>query len=157
MQETQVSETNISPIEYNLGCIQNIFAIKELMSPLWDSNRYQFMTELWRFIKDNTASEELSIIFHDAREEEDQKPKLFYSVAFGQEEPEIKEAGYAQDKLIETYYEQMQNEFNLLENGENQFVFGVQIQKSPLLVMAKAHKLNPIQLSLFKGLFKGLN
>ncbi len=145
--------------ENNIETLENICALTKNLSTLWNKNREKFIQELWMLLRKNIKAQELTIYYHDVLEAEEQKPVLIYSVASGKKSINIEQASAAQKELINYYQEQIALDFNILENGlkNNQVVLGFNIQKSPILVMARAPKIGALQSSLLRAIVNGLN
>lgn len=148
----------------NIESIESNYANVNYFKDLWQNDRNSFFEELWFFIKTNLGTLDLTIIFNDLKEPSDkqaekgEKPKLCHSFVKGRKLPQIFDGTEAEEKLMSDYEREFTEAFNITEyNSElGQLVFCSNIEKSPILVMAKVSNFNQVQKSVLISLFSGL-
>lgn len=145
----------------NIQTIEQLYSLVTYLKDLWQNDRNNFFEELWYILKTNLGTTELSLIFHDlieGNEEKNEKAALKYSVCRGKKSPEIFDAKESENKIMEEYKNEFSEQFQVTEYNSNkgQFVATIRIGLSPILIMAKVPQLNQLQQSILIGLFTGL-
>jgi hypothetical protein len=153
---TESASTNLEKIntrwtlEHNYSSLENLFGIRDLLSNLYSTDRYQFVEELWFFIKTNFKTSEMSIIFHDVETDENQKSKLIYSKAHGGRTPKVEAASKSEADLLNLYKTKMNGGVSIFEEEDETMVLGVEVAESPFLILAKSQKENGIKFQFTK-------
>lgn len=150
----------------NFNSIENMFKITTHFRVLWQKDRLSFFEEFWYWMKRNTGAVDLSIIFNDVTntEEKDEfnekkdRPKLTQSILSGSKKANFVIGGSKEKELMSSYIDQSQNSFEITEMNveKGQFVATVQIERSPILLMARVPALNQLQRTTLASIFNGL-
>ncbi|MBL7664953.1 MAG: hypothetical protein JNM93_07445 [Bacteriovoracaceae bacterium] len=144
----------------NLESLDNLFAIEKNLRQLWLKDRHAFCTELWQFIKYNLHATSLKLIFQGLKETaEDAKPELQFLTVQGSKLPEIQNSSNIEAEIIKKHKKSFAPGLNVIEfnTQNNRLVLAIQIQNSPILVMAEIIKFSPLQKTLLSSLINGLN
>lgn len=161
---TEIYEKQIHywTLRNNLNTIEELYSFSTHLRTLWNGDRIAFFEELWTTLKKNLGSSELTIIFNDIEEikKEDQTTqKLIQSVITGQKTYQIRNATDQEVAVLNHFKGQFSEDFEIesLNLDKNELVGLVQIDSSPLIIMAKINTMTEIQKSLLRSLFKALN
>ena len=117
-------------------------------------------------MKRNIGATDLSIIFNDVvnTEEKDdnnekkERPQLTQSLLTGTKKANFITGGAKEKELMQTYLEKFHEVFEVTEFNQpkGQFVATAQIERSPIIFMARTVQLNQLQRTLLAALFNGL-
>ena len=150
----------------NLNSIENFSAHISHFKSLWLKDRITYFEELWYWLKRNLGATELTIIFNDVikAEEKDEnnekkeRPKLVQSIISGTKKAHFQQGGAKEKELMSHYIEKFHDVFEVTEfnSQKGQFVATAQIERSPMIFMARSTQLNQLQKSVLTGLFNGL-
>lgn len=150
----------------NLNSVENFNAHITHFKSLWSKDRITFFEELWYWMKRNTGATELTLIFNDVikAEEKDEnnekkeRPKLIQSILSGSKKANFLQGGAKEKELMTHYVDKFHDVFEVTEFNaqKGQFVATAQIERSPMIFMARASQLNALQRSVLTGIFNGL-
>lgn len=150
-----ILNNNISTIEQSYGLIT-------YLKDLYINDRDNFFEELWFLLKTNLASNELTIIFHDLKEnaskQKTDRPQLSYSFISGNKVPNIQPATDKENLLMQEYQNEFGDIFNVTEfdSSRGYLVASAKIGLGPVLIMAKLNTFNQLQQSILIAIFSGL-
>jgi hypothetical protein len=157
------STLNSWTMRNNLISIEQIFTLTQHLKTLWSSDRTSFFEELWFFLKSNMGLKNITIIFHDVlrSEEEGQKDKLVFALlkeTTDGRRADIKTCSEAETTLMEHYKNSFGASIEILEYHPEKYeiVLASCIEKSPILIMGNVLEMSPLQLSLLRAIFQGL-
>ena len=150
----------------NFNSIENMYKITTHFRELWQKDRLSFFEEFWYWMKRNLGAVDLSIIFNDITsvEEKDDnnekkdRPKLTQSILSGSKKANFVIGGAKEKELMNSYVSQSKVGFEVTEMNpeKGQFVAVTQIERSPILMMARVPHLNQLQRTTLAGVFNGL-
>ncbi len=150
----------------NFNSLENIWNLTTHFRDLWKKDRITYFEELWYWMKRNLGAVDLTIIFNDVikSEEKDEnnekreRPKLVQSLLTGSKKGHFHQGGQKEKELMQNYLDKFHDIFEITEfNGmKGQFVATAQVERSPMMIMARAAQLNQLQRSLLQALFNGL-
>jgi hypothetical protein len=150
----------------NFNSIEDIWKITNHFRELWKKDRLSFFEELWYWLKRNIGATDLSIIFNDviSTEEKDEnnerkeRPKLTQALLTGGKKANFISGSAKEKELMQNYLEKFHDVFEVTEfNGsKGYFVATAQIERSPMIFMARTVQLNQLQRTLLAALFNGL-
>ena len=150
----------------NFNSIENLWKITNHFRDLWSKDRISFFEELWYWMKRNIGSTDLTIIFNDviSSEEKDEnnekkdRPKLTQALLSGTKKGNFQTGSAKEKELMQNYLDKFHDVFEVTEfNGPRaQFVATAQIERSPIIFMARTPQLNQLQRTLLASLFNGL-
>lgn len=153
-------------IHQNFNSIENVWKITTHFRDLWKKDRLTFFEELWYWLKRNTGAVDMTIIFNDViqTEEKDEnnekkeRPKLVQSILSGNKKGNFLQGGAKEKELMQTYLDKFHDVFEVTEfnSSKGQFVATAQIDRSPMVIMARTAQLNQLQRTLLAALFNGL-
>ena len=153
-------------LHQNLNSVENMYKITEHFRTLWKSDRLSFFEEMWYWMKRNLGSTDLSILFNDIvhTEEKDEnnekkeRPKLTQSLLSGTKKAHFIQGGMKEKELMTSYLDKFHENFEVTEfnSTKGQLVATAQIERSPIIFMARSVQLNQLQRTLIAGLFNGL-
>lgn len=147
-------------LKSNLNTLSEIFELTTHLKSLWKGDRYAFFHELWYVLRNNLASPEVKIIFHDVIEKKDEhdKDKLIFSSLTADIRPEIKPMSNPEQALFQKYEKQCQDAFTVAEcyPEKGDLLILAKIDKSPIVIMAKFFEFNPLQQTLLATLMKNI-
>jgi hypothetical protein len=153
-------------LHQNFLSVENIWKITNHFRDLWKKDRLSFFEELWYWMKRNTGAIDLSIIFNDviSTEEKDEnnekkeRPKLTQALLTGSKKANFMSGTAKEKELMQSYLDKFHDVFEVTEfNGtKGQFVATAQIDRSPMIFMARTAQLNQLQRTLLASLFNGL-
>jgi hypothetical protein len=153
-------------LHQNLHSVENSWNMTNHFRELWKKDRLSFFEELWYWMKRNLGATDLSIIFNDviSTEEKDEnnekkeRPKLTQALLSGSKKAHFGSGTAKEKELMQTYLDKFHDVFEVTEfNGsKGQFVATAQIERSPLIFMARTCQLNQLQRTVLAGLFNGL-
>lgn len=150
----------------NFSSLENIWNITNHFRDLWKKDRLSFFEEMFYWMKRNIGATDLTIIFNDVikSEEKDEnnekreRPKLIQSLLSGTKKGNFLQGGSKEKELMQTYLDKFHDVFEITEfhPTKGQFVATAQIERSPIIFMARTAQLNQLQRSLLAALFNGL-
>ncbi len=150
----------------NFNALENIWGVTTHFRDLWKKDRTTFFEELWYWMKRNLGASELTILFNDVvhTEEKDEnndkkdRPKLAQSLLSGTKKANFKQGGAREKELMTNYIDKFHDVFEVTEFNlsRGQFVATAQVERSPMIFMARIPQLNQLQRTLLKALFNGL-
>lgn len=150
----------------NFNSLENIWTITNHFRDLWKKDRLSFFEEMFYWMKRNIGAVDLTIIFNDVikSEEKDEnnekkeRPKLVQSILSGTKKGNFLQGGTKEKELMQTYLDKFHDVFEVTEfhPTRGQFVATAQIERSPMIFMARTAQLNQLQRSLLAALFTGL-
>ncbi|HXH74300.1 MAG TPA: hypothetical protein VNJ08_05000 [Bacteriovoracaceae bacterium] len=150
----------------NFNSIENLYQITNHFRDLWKKDRLTFFEELWYWLKRNVGSVDLTIYFNDVMKTEEkdennekkERPKLTQSLLTGNKKANFHQGGLKEKELMQTYLDKFHEVFEVTEfnSTKGHFVATAQVERSPLIVMARAAQLNQLQRTLLASLFNGL-
>ena len=150
----------------NFNSIENLYSITNHFRDLWKKDRLSFFEELWYWMKRNVGCTEISILFNDvvkAEEKDDsgekkEKPKLVQTLLSGTKKGNFQQGTPKDKELMQSYVDKFHDTFEVTEFNPSkaQFVATAQIDRSPIIFMARAVSLIQLQRTLLAGLFNGL-
>ncbi len=153
-------------LHQNLSSVEDLFKLTNHFRELWKKDRLSFFEELWYWLKRNLGATDLSIIFNDvvSSEEKDEnnekreRPKLTQALLSGAKKGNFTPGALREKELMQTYLEKFHDVFEVTEfNGaKGQFVATAQVERSPIIFMARLGQLNQLQRTVLAGLFNGL-
>jgi hypothetical protein len=153
-------------LHQNFNSVEHLFKITSHFRELWKKDRLSFFEELWYWMKRNLGATDLSILFNDViqTEEKDEnnekkeRPKLTQSLLTGTKKGNFHQGGAKEKELMQNYLDKFHEVFEVTEfnPSKGQFVATAQIERSPLIFMARTAQLNQLQRTLLAGLFNGL-
>lgn len=158
--------TNRWTLHQNFNSIENLYKITNHFRDLWKKDRITFFEEFWYWCKRNIGSTDLSILFNDIvqTEEKDEnnekkdRPKLTQSLLTGTKKANFHTGGAKEKELMQNYLEKFHEVFEVTEFNSSlgQFVATAQIERSPMILMARTAQLNQLQRTLLASIFNGL-
>lgn len=150
----------------NFNSIEHIWKITNHFRDLWRKDRISFFEELWYWMKRNLGAIDLTILFNDviSSEEKDEnnekkeRPKLTQALLSGSKKANFQTGAAKEKELMQTYLDKFHDVFEVTEfNGsKGQFVATAQIERSPIIFMARTTQLNQLQRTLLAAIFNGL-
>ncbi len=153
-------------LHQNFNSIEHLWKITSHFRDLWKRDRLSFFEELWYWMKRNIGSTDLTIIFNDVvhstekdeNNEKKDRPKLVQSLLIGGKKGNFTQGGPKEKELMQTYLDKFHDVFEVTEfnPSKGQFVATAQIERSPILFMARTAGLNQLQRTLLASLFNGL-
>jgi hypothetical protein len=153
-------------LHQNFNSIENLWILTHHFRELWKKDRISFFEEFWYWIKRNLGTAELLIIFNDviSSEEKDEnnekkeRPKLIQSIISGTKKANFSPGTNKEKELMHNYAENFHEVFEVTEfnSVKGQFVATAQIERSPVLLMARTVQLNQLQRTLLMSVFNGL-
>lgn len=149
-------------LKNNLNTIENMVSTTRYLRGLLISDRNSFFEELWYLIKTNLNCSELSLIFHDLKQEvnkeKEVKPSLCHSVVKGKRVPNLQAGTNIEESLMKNYEADFSAPLNITDYSreKQQLVACAKIDLSPILIMARISEMSALQESILQGLFKGL-
>jgi hypothetical protein len=153
-------------LHQNLSSIEHIFKITNHFRDLWTKDRISFFEELWYWMKRNIGSTDLTILFNDVvqTEEKDEnnekkeRPKLTQTLLAGTKKCNFQQGAAKEKELMQSYLDKFHDVFEVTEfnSSKGQFVATAQIERSPIIFMARTAQLNQLQRTLLAALFNGL-
>lgn len=165
-KELYLKVSNRWTMHQNFSSLENIWGITNHFRDLWKKDRMSFFEEMWYWMKRNTGSVDLTIIFNDVikSEEKDEnnekrdRPKLVQSLLSGTKKGNFHQGGAKEKDLMQNYLDKFHDSFEITEfnSQRGQFVATAQIERSPIIFMARTAQLNQLQRSLLAALFNGL-
>jgi hypothetical protein len=150
----------------NFTSVENIWKITNHFRELWKKDRLSFFEELWYWMKRNLGASDFSIIFNDiiSLEEKDdnnekkERPKLTQALLSGTKKAHFVSGATKEKELMQNYIDKFHDVFEVTEFNptKGQFVATAQIERSPIIFMARTAQLNQLQRTLMASLFNGL-
>lgn len=153
-------------LHQNLSSIEDMWKLTNHFRDLWKKDRLSFFEEMWYWMKRNVGAVDLSIIFNDvvSTEEKDEnnekkeRPKLTQAILSGTKKANFTPGSAKEKELMQTYLDKFHDVFEVTEFNaqKGQFVATAQIERSPIIFMARTAQLNQLQRTLLAGIFNGL-
>lgn len=153
-------------IHQNFSSLENIWQITTHFRNLWKKDRLSFFEELWYWLKRNLGSTDLTILFNDVAKTEEkdennekkERPKLVQTLLTGTKKANYHQGSAKEKELMQTYIDKFHEVFEVTEfnSVKGQFVATAQIERSPMIFMARTAQLNQLQRTLLAALFNGL-
>jgi hypothetical protein len=150
----------------NLNSIETMWTLTNHFRELWKKDRISFFEELWYWMKRNLGSVDLTIIFNDliTTEEKDdnnekkERPKLTQSLLSGSKKANFQQGSAKEKELMQSYIDKFHDVFEVTEfsGAKGQFVATAQIERSPVIFMARTGQLNQLQRTVLVSIFNGL-
>jgi len=150
----------------NFTSLENMYGLVNHFKDLWKKDRITFFEEMWYWFKRNVGATDLTIVFNDviSSEEKDEnnekkdRPKLVQSLLTGTKKANFHQGGAKEKELMQTYLDKFHEIFEITEFAPNkfQFVATAQVERSPMIFMARVAQLNQFQRSLLAAIFNGL-
>jgi|GEM_PF-1104490 len=166
LKELYLRVSHRATLQQNLNSVEHLWKINNHFRELWVKDRLSFFEELWYWMKRNLATTDLSIIFHDVvkTEEKDEnnekkeRPKLTQALLSGTKKANFIQGGAKEKELMNSYLEKFHDVFEVTEFNpqKGQFVATAQVQRSPIIFMARIPELNQLQRTLLASVFNGL-
>jgi hypothetical protein len=153
-------------LHQNFNSVEHLYKITNHFRDLWKKDRVSFFEEFWYWFKRNTGAVDLSILFNDVvkTEEKDEnnekkeRPKLIQSLLSGTKKCNFIQGGAKEKELMQTYLDKFHDVFEVTEFNptKGQFVATAQVDRSPMIFMARTAQLNQLQRTLLASVFNGL-
>lgn len=150
----------------NFSSLENVWGLTNHLRDLWKKDRLSFFEEFWYWMKRNIGAVDMTIIFNDVikSEEKDEnnekreRPKLVQSLLSGTKKANFHTGGNKEKELMQSYLDKFHDIFEITEfhSTKGQFVATAQIERSPMIFMARTAQLNQLQRSLLAAVFNGL-
>lgn len=166
MKDLYLKVLNRWTMHQNFSSLENIWTITNHFRELWKKDRISFFEELWYWMKRNLGSTDLTILFNDVikTEEKDEnnekkeRPKLVQSFITGLKKGNFHQGGPKEKELMQSYLDKFHEVFEITEfnSQKGHFVATAQIERSPMIFMARTAQLNQFQRTLLAALFNGL-
>jgi hypothetical protein len=153
-------------LHQNLTSVEGMWKLTNHFRDLWKKDRLSFFEELWYWMKRNLGAADFSIIFNDviSTEEKDEnnekreRPKLTQALLTGTKKANFTPGSAKEKELMQTYLDKFHDVFEVTEFNpqKGQFVATAQIERSPMIFMARTAQLNQLQRTVLASLFNGL-
>lgn len=150
----------------NFNSIEHLYKVTNHFRDLWEKDRITFFEEFWYWLKRNIGATDLTILFNDVvtTEEKDEnnekkeRPKLTQGLLSGTKKCNFQQGGPKEKELMQGYLDKFHDVFEITEfnGGKGQFVATAQIDRSPVIFMARTVQLNQLQRTLLASIFNGL-
>lgn len=150
----------------NFNSIENSWKITNHFRDLWKKDRISFFEEFWYWLKRNLGATDLTIIFNDVvstvekdeNNEKKERPKLAQSLLSGTKKANFTQGSAKEKELMQSYVDKFHDTFEVTEfnPAKGQFVATAQIERSPIIFMARTAQLNQLQRTLLASIFNGL-
>lgn len=150
----------------NFNSIENSWKITNHFRDLWKKDRLSFFEEMWYWMKRNIGATDLTIIFNDVvstvekdeNNEKKERPKLAQSLLSGSKKGNFQQGSAKEKELMQSYIDKFHDVFEVTEfnPAKGQFVATAQIERSPIIFMARTAQLNQLQRTLLASIFNGL-
>lgn len=165
-KDTYLKILNRWTLHQNFNSIEQIWTITNHFRDLWKKDRLSFFEEMWYWLKRNLGAVDLTIIFNDviSTEEKDEnnekkeRPKLIQSLLTGAKKANFVSGSAKEKELMQSYLEKFHEVYEVTEfnPAKGQFVATAQIERSPMIIMARTAQLNQLQRTLLAAVFNGL-
>lgn len=165
-RDTYSRVVNRWTLHQNFSSVEHLYKITNHFRDLWKRDRISFFEELWYWVKRNTGATDLTIIFNDviSTEEKDEnnekreRPKLTQSLLSGTKKANFMHGTAKEKELMQTYLDKFHDVFEITEfnASKGQFVATAQIERSPMIFMARTTQMNQLQRTVLASLFNGL-
>lgn len=166
LRDLELKVTNRWTMYQNFNSLENIWTLTNHMRDLWKRDRMSFFEELWYWLKRNLGASDLTILFNDVihtveqdeNSEKKDRPKLVQSLLSGTKKANFHQGGAKEKELMQTYLDKFHDVFEITEFNatKGQFVATAQVNRSPMIFMARVPQLNQLQRTLLAALFNGL-
>lgn len=150
----------------NFNSIEHSWKITNHFRDLWKKDRLSFFEEMWYWMKRNIGATDLTIIFNDVvstvekdeNNEKKERPKLAQSLLSGSKKGNFQQGTPKEKELMQSYVDKFHDVFEVTEfnPSKGQFVATAQIERSPIIFMARTAQLNQLQRTLLASIFNGL-
>jgi hypothetical protein len=152
MSLNKLSEINGSwVLKNNLLLIEHLFETVLSLKNTLHKDRDSFLLELWYLIKNNLGAFDLVLYFNDL---EKGKNLITKRKITGKKYPEIQNLSDADFKIVETY--KAPSGGLIFYKEKQEFLINMDILGSPIILVGRCFNFSPLQKSLIKSLFKGL-
>ena len=165
-RDTYLKILNRWTLHQNLNSVENMWKITNHFRELWKKDRMSFFEEFWYWMKRNLGATDLTIIFNDviSTEEKDEnnekkeRPKLTQALLSGTKKANFVQGSAKEKELMQTYLDKFHDVFEVTEfnSAKGQFVATAQVERSPIIFMARTVQLNQLQRTVLAGVFNGL-
>jgi hypothetical protein len=165
-KDTYLKILNRWTLHHNLSSVENLWKVTNHLRELWKKDRLSFFEELWYWMKRNLGAADLSIIFHDVttsfekddNNEKRERPRLTETLLSGTKRANFTPGSAKEKELMQNYLDKFHDVFEVTEFNpqKGQFVATAQIERSPIIFMARSAQLNQLQRTLLASLFNGL-
>lgn len=153
-------------LHQNLNSVEHAWKITNHFRELWKKDRISFFEEFWYWMKRNLGATDLTIIFNDvvSTEEKDEnnekreRPKLTQAILSGSKKANFVQGGAKEKELMQTYLDKFHEVFEVTEfnSSKGQFVATAQVERSPMIFMARTAQLNQLTRTILASVFNGL-
>jgi hypothetical protein len=153
-------------LHQNFSSVENMWKLTNHFRQLWKKDRLSFFEEMWYWMKRNLGATDLTIIFNDvvSTEEKDEnnekkeRPKLTQALLTGSKKGNFVSGSAKEKELMQNYLDKFHEVFEVTEfnPAKGQFVATAQIERSPIIFMARSAQLNQLQRTVLAGIFNGL-
>lgn len=150
----------------NFSAIEQIWPITNHFRELWKKDRLSFFEEFWYWMKRNLGAIDLTILFNDVTNSEEkddnnekkERPKLTQALLTGTKKANFHQGGIKEKELMQNYLDKFHDVFEVTEfnPSKGQFVATAQVERSPMIFMARIGQLNQLQRTLLAAIFNGL-
>lgn len=138
-------------LKNNLILIEHLFETVLSLKNTLHQDRDAFFVELWYLIKNNLGAFDLVLYFNDL---EKGKNLITKRKITGKRHPEIQNLSDADFKIVETY--KAPSGALIFYKEKQEFLINMDILGSPIILVGRCFNFSPLQKSLIKSLFKGL-
>lgn len=165
-KDTYLKILNRWTLHQNFSSVESMWKLTNHFRDLWKKDRLSFFEEMWYWMKRNLGATDLTIIFNDviSSEEKDEnnekkeRPKLTQALLTGVKKANFVPGSAKEKELMQSYLDKFHDVFEVTEFNptKGQFVATAQIERSPIIFMARTAQLNQLQRTLLEGIFNGL-
>lgn len=138
-------------LKNNLLLIENLFETVGKFKSIIHKEREVFFKEFWHLLKNNLGALDMVLYFNDL---ENGKNKIIGRKVSGKKYPEISELADTDQKILENL--KGPSGTIIFYKDKREFFIKMEVLGSPVLVIGRCFDLTPLQKSLLKSLFKGL-
>lgn len=148
-------------IQESLDRLPKLVRQCEEYSGLWMKRPEDFFADFWKDLQSLLQCNELTIIFSTVMEEEEKeekKPQLVRVVLTGEEDPELRAASAAEDKLYMDLSQLSQDNLVVQSLDQDKRVVSLvgRLGKIPFIIMAKDVEYNAFVDSLLRSYMNGI-
>lgn len=153
-------------LHQNFNSVEHMWKLTSHFRDLWKRDRLTFFEEFWYWMKRNLGATDLTILFNDvvSSEEKDEnnekkeRPKLTQSLLSGSKMAHFQQGTAKEKELMQSYLDKFHDVFEVTEfdGTKGQFVATAQIERSPVIFMARTTQLNQLQRTVLAGIFNGM-
>ncbi len=138
-------------LKNNLFLIEHLFETVSNLKNTLHKDRDAFFCDLWTLLKNNLGAFDLVLYFNDLEKGKNLITKRKIS---GKRSPDIQNLSDADLKIVETY--KASSGTLIFYKEKQEFLINMDILGSPIILMGRCFNFSPLQKSLIKSLFKGL-